>query len=109
MRGTETRYPLTEKLGFALIVAARKLKPYFEAHPIERRLEALANALSLSKCFKGRTHQDIVEDGFSVAGGLREGQRGLPRSWNAYDDDGFSLAGRLREGQRGLQRSWSIN
>ncbi|GAA0146302.1 hypothetical protein LIER_06293 [Lithospermum erythrorhizon] len=35
MRGGKKRYPLTEKLVFALIVAARKLKPYFEAHRVE--------------------------------------------------------------------------
>ncbi|GAA0145637.1 hypothetical protein LIER_05789 [Lithospermum erythrorhizon] len=35
MRGAETRYPQTEKLVYALIVAARKLKPYFEAHPVK--------------------------------------------------------------------------
>ncbi|GAA0187357.1 hypothetical protein LIER_34645 [Lithospermum erythrorhizon] len=35
MRGAETRYPLTEKLVYALIVADRKLKPYFEAHQVE--------------------------------------------------------------------------
>ncbi|GAA0185275.1 hypothetical protein LIER_32563 [Lithospermum erythrorhizon] len=35
MRGAETRYPLTEKLVYSLIVAARKIKPYSEAYPIE--------------------------------------------------------------------------
>ncbi|GAA0145477.1 hypothetical protein LIER_05660 [Lithospermum erythrorhizon] len=35
MRGGETRYPVTEKLVYALIVDAWKLKPYFEAHLIE--------------------------------------------------------------------------
>ncbi|GAA0157502.1 hypothetical protein LIER_14756 [Lithospermum erythrorhizon] len=35
MRGAEMRYPLTEKLVYALIIAARKLKPYFEAHLVE--------------------------------------------------------------------------
>ena len=30
----ETRYSHLEKLGLALIVAARKLRPYFQAHPI---------------------------------------------------------------------------
>ncbi|GAA0175758.1 hypothetical protein LIER_28872 [Lithospermum erythrorhizon] len=34
-RGAEARYPLTENLVFYLIVAVRKLKPYFEAHPVE--------------------------------------------------------------------------
>ncbi|GAA0149482.1 hypothetical protein LIER_43061 [Lithospermum erythrorhizon] len=35
MRGAETRYSLNEKLVYALIVAAQKLKPYSEAHPVE--------------------------------------------------------------------------
>ena len=33
-RGVEERYPRMEKLAFALITAARKLKPYFQAHTI---------------------------------------------------------------------------
>uniref|UniRef100_A0A2N9HFX7 Reverse transcriptase RNase H-like domain-containing protein n=1 Tax=Fagus sylvatica TaxID=28930 RepID=A0A2N9HFX7_FAGSY len=33
-RGAEKRYPLMEKLAFTLITAARKLQPYFQAHPI---------------------------------------------------------------------------
>ncbi|GAA0148977.1 hypothetical protein LIER_36838 [Lithospermum erythrorhizon] len=35
MRGAEMRYRLTERLVYALIVAAGKLKPYFEAYPME--------------------------------------------------------------------------
>ena len=30
--GTEERYPLMEKLAFALVTVAGKLKPYFQAH-----------------------------------------------------------------------------
>ena len=33
-QGTEERYPRMEKLAFALVMAARKLKPYFQAHTI---------------------------------------------------------------------------
>ena len=33
-RGAEERYPQMEKLAFALVTAARKLKPYFQAHTI---------------------------------------------------------------------------
>ena len=33
-RGAEERYPRMENLAFALITAARKLKPYFQAHTI---------------------------------------------------------------------------
>ncbi|XP_075640351.1 uncharacterized protein LOC142612113 [Castanea sativa] len=34
LRGVEERYPRMEKLTFALVTAARKLKPYFQAHTI---------------------------------------------------------------------------
>ena len=33
-RGAEERYPLMEKLAFALVTTAQKLKPYFQAHTI---------------------------------------------------------------------------
>ena len=33
-QGAEERYPRMEKLAFALVTAARKLKPYFQAHTI---------------------------------------------------------------------------
>ena len=33
-REAEVRYPQMEKLAFALVTAARKLKPYFQAHTI---------------------------------------------------------------------------
>ena len=33
-RGAEERYPPMEKLGFAIVTAARKLKSYFQAHMI---------------------------------------------------------------------------
>ena len=33
-RGAEVRYPRMEKLAFALVKVARKLKPYFQAHTI---------------------------------------------------------------------------
>jgi hypothetical protein len=34
LRGVEERYPPMEKLAFALVTAARKLRPYFQAHTI---------------------------------------------------------------------------
>jgi len=32
LQGVEERYPLMEKLAFALVTTTRKLKPYFQAH-----------------------------------------------------------------------------
>ena len=34
LRGAEEQYPPMEKLAFALVTAARKLRPYFQAHTI---------------------------------------------------------------------------
>ena len=34
LRGVEERYPQMEKLAFTLIIVARKLKLYFQAHTI---------------------------------------------------------------------------
>ena len=34
LRGAKERYPLMKKLAFALITAARKLKPYFQAYMV---------------------------------------------------------------------------
>ena len=34
LRDAKERYPPMEKLAFALVTAARKLKPYFQAHMV---------------------------------------------------------------------------
>ena len=34
LRGAEERYPPMEKLAFALVTVAHKLKPYFQAHTV---------------------------------------------------------------------------
>ena len=51
-RGAEERYPQMEKLAFALVTVARKLKPYFQAHttvvltdkPLKRAMSSLEAA-----------------------------------------------------------------
>ncbi|XP_065012910.1 uncharacterized protein LOC135641476 [Musa acuminata AAA Group] len=35
LNGPEERYPPIEKLALALVLLARKLRPYFQAHPVE--------------------------------------------------------------------------
>ncbi|KAK4403111.1 hypothetical protein Sango_1051800 [Sesamum angolense] len=34
LQGAEEKYPSIEKLAFALVVTARRLRPYFQSHPI---------------------------------------------------------------------------
>ena len=34
LRGAQERYQPMEKLAFALVMAVRKLKPYFQAHTV---------------------------------------------------------------------------
>ena len=49
LRGAQGRYPLMEKLAFALIMASRKLRHYFQAHVIniltEHPLKKVMNKL----------------------------------------------------------------
>ena len=33
-QGAKAKYPLIEKIEFTLIIASRKLRPYFQANPI---------------------------------------------------------------------------
>lgn len=35
----EFKYPLIEKLAFALVTVARKLRPYFQAHNVDGSVE----------------------------------------------------------------------
>ena len=52
LRGAEGRYPLMEKLAFALITASRKLRHYFQAyvinfmttHPLKKAMNKLEAA-----------------------------------------------------------------
>ncbi|XP_059436758.1 uncharacterized protein LOC132169816 [Corylus avellana] len=52
LRGVEERYPQMEKLAFALVIASRKLRPYFQAHTIrvltEYPLKKVLRKLDLS-------------------------------------------------------------
>lgn len=57
----ETRYPDTEKITLALVMAARKLRPYFQAHPILAYSSALLRKiLQNPECF-GRLTKWAIE------------------------------------------------
>ena len=53
LRGAKVRYPLIEKLAFALITASRKLRHYFQAHVInvmtDHPLKKAMNKLEAAK------------------------------------------------------------
>jgi len=34
LAGAELNYPLTQKFAYALVLASRKLRPYFKAHKV---------------------------------------------------------------------------
>ncbi|KAK3003723.1 hypothetical protein RJ639_019794 [Escallonia herrerae] len=52
LQGAEQRYPDTEKLAFALLMATRKLRPYFQSHTIvvltDKPLRQILHKLDLS-------------------------------------------------------------
>ncbi|XP_056691831.1 uncharacterized protein [Spinacia oleracea] len=63
----EQRYPLIEKMAFAIMIAARKLKPYFDAHkvqvltnqPLEKSLQRLDTSGRLLKWAVELSEYDI--------------------------------------------------
>ena len=59
----ETRYSHLEKLALALIVAARKLRPYFQAHPIVVVTSFLVKLVFNKPEVFGRLAKSVVELG----------------------------------------------
>ena len=106
LRGAEDRYPPMEKLAFALVTAARKLKPYFQAHmvivltdkPLRRAMSSLKSvgqlalwAIELSEfdiqyrprtAIKGQIVVDFIAEFSSDEG---EGADELPQ-WSIHTD-----------------------
>lgn len=63
LQDAETRYPSMEKLAHALILASRKVRPYFEAYKIEvRTAYPLRHVLHKPEAF-GRRMKWAVEFG----------------------------------------------
>ncbi|XP_056698534.1 uncharacterized protein [Spinacia oleracea] len=56
-RGAEAKYPLIEKLVYALVMASRKLKPYFQAHPIK-----VLTSQPLRKVIESRNHSNRMTE-----------------------------------------------
>jgi hypothetical protein len=54
LHGAEERYPRIEKLAFALIISARRLRPYFQAHAIRVLTEYLMKKVLQKPDLSGR-------------------------------------------------------
>ena len=61
LRGAEERYPRMEKLILALVTAARKLRPYFQAHTIEVPTEYLMKQVLHKPETSGRLMKWAIE------------------------------------------------
>ena len=61
LRGAEERYPTMEKLILALVIAARKLRPYFQAHTIEVPTEYLMKQVLHKPETSGRLIKWVIE------------------------------------------------
>ena len=60
-QGAEAKYPRIEKIAFALIVASRKLRPYFQANPILVMMDQLIKKSMYKLEAAGRMVQWAVE------------------------------------------------
>jgi hypothetical protein len=77
LRGVEERYPRIEKLAFALVISARKLRPYFQAHAIRVLTEYPIKNVLQKPDFSGRLVNWSVELGqFDIEFHLRTAIRG---------------------------------
>ena len=61
LRGAEGQYPLMEKLAFSLVIAARKLRPYFQAHVINVLINHLLKKAMNKLEVAGQLIQSAVE------------------------------------------------
>lgn len=61
LKGAEERYPEMEKLAFALVVAARKLRPYFQADTVQVLIDQPTEKLLKSPDLSGRLINWSVE------------------------------------------------
>lgn len=56
-QGAESKYSQIEKMVYALVMASRKLKPYFQAHPIK-----VLTGQPLRKVIENRNHSSRMTD-----------------------------------------------
>ena len=132
LAGTEVNYPLIDKFAYALMMASRKLRPYFEAHMILvftdqprknvlQRLDAsgrlLKWAVELSRydlvfepwwTIKSQVLADFLADNTAP---ILEGEP-HPRPWNLYVDgsstkDGSGI-GLLIESPTGVRHEHAL-
>ena len=92
LRGAEERYPQMEKLAFALIIASRKLKPYFQARTIVVLMDKpLRKAMSSSESAWRMTLWAVELSKFDIRYCPRTAIKGQGRGGITLDSLYFSL------------------
>jgi hypothetical protein len=61
LQDAKTRYPPMEKLAFSLVIIARKLRPYFQTHPIRVLTKELLKRVLRKIEVSGRLLNWVVE------------------------------------------------
>ncbi|XP_027075861.2 uncharacterized protein [Coffea arabica] len=122
LRGPEIRYTQVEKLVIGLVHAARRLKPYFLAHPISVRTDQPIQQILVRPEASGRLTKWAVELGDRLPRRvdlhgrsrvhLRQCRGVHPTPWTLYVDgssngDGYG-AGLLLEGPQGEVCSYAL-
>ncbi|KAL8156578.1 hypothetical protein AgCh_001613 [Apium graveolens] len=62
LKGVETRYPNIEKLALGLIIAARKLRHYFQGRTIETAIKSQALTNFMVECSFKIPMEDVIDD-----------------------------------------------
>ncbi|XP_039140528.1 uncharacterized protein LOC120277749 [Dioscorea cayenensis subsp. rotundata] len=63
LQGAESRYPFAERVALALVMASRKLRPYFQAHPIVVLTDQPLRQIFQRPEYSGRLTKWAIEQG----------------------------------------------
>ncbi|XP_039146852.1 uncharacterized protein LOC120284115 [Dioscorea cayenensis subsp. rotundata] len=63
LQGAESRYPFAERVALALVLASRKLRPYFQAHPIVVLIDQPLHQILQRPEYSGRLTKWAIELG----------------------------------------------
>ncbi|GKA16294.1 reverse transcriptase domain-containing protein [Tanacetum coccineum] len=117
LQGAETNYAPIEKLTLALVHAARRLRRYFQAHPIKAIIDSLikqvladtSTEINVAPVVASTSRVEDIPESLNVRENLTPG----PRAWRLYTDgasnNGGSRAGLIMITPNDVEYSYALH